>query len=298
MSLLQSTLKLLLYFDVFDHPLTAPELAWFCGIEGSSTIDKQMETLVKSGIIACTEGYYHVAGRNLGVAKRKTGSKKAEELWPNARRSAALLARIPWVKGVFITGSLSKRCVGPDSDVDFLLVIEPDRVWLTKSSLQVFRKVLPERIRVHFCTNYLISMSHLAIPEQNMFTAVELATAIPMWGSKACTALIQSNDWAKSFIPGYDACVQRAENAPSMGSPDTDSPRSHTFSGLAKRLDGRAMAAWSLFWNKKYRWLNSETRNKRFKRTPTVATNHLNDFQGWVLEEWQMRLQQYTVDEH
>ena len=53
----------------------------------------------------------------------------------------------------------------------------------------------------------------------------------------------------------------------------------------AAPLERRSMAWWGRFWNRKYGWLAESLRVQRFKRRPGISTNHLHDFQGYVLDE-------------
>ncbi len=45
------------------------------------------------------------------------------------------------------------------------------------------------------------------------------------------------------------------------------------------------MKLWDGYWNKKYAWLRPDLRAQRFKRRSEIATNHLHDFQDYVLRE-------------
>jgi len=61
-----------------------------------------------------------------------------------------VLQRFPFVRGLLVTGGMSKNSTGPDGDVDWLILVEPGRVWTLKSLLQVFRRGLPEPLREGF----------------------------------------------------------------------------------------------------------------------------------------------------
>jgi hypothetical protein len=54
-------------------------------------------------------------------------------------------------------------------------------------------------------------------------------------------------------------------------------------------LERAAIASWSAYWDRKYAWLPTSTRQQRFKRRPEIATNHLHDFQAYVLGEYERR---------
>jgi len=284
-----------LYFDVFGHPLTFSEIDRFCGHKHNPSSEMACDQLLNEGILQTDGKYVFVPGRQQSIHKRREGARRAEMKWHLAEKAASLLGRFPFVRGVMLTGGMSKLNISEGSDIDFLLIIEPDRIWLAKTLLQIWRKSLPLPLRECFCTNYLISESNLLIDEHNMFTAIELATAVPMKGPKACTQLLETNAWAGALIPGYGWTIHRAGNAPSL---PPRIPARLLEKGLGKagrRLDRMALKSWDNYWNRKYSWIETKGRNKRFKRRNDIATNHLNDFQSWVLDEWVERLAQHGV---
>ena len=113
---------------------------------------------------------------------------------------------------------------------------------------------------------------------------------MPMAGREASLQLLQANrDWIRHFVPGFDWAIQRARNM----APDSPSGIRVPSSSWIER---RAMDLWSRYWDRKYHWLDPETREQRFKRRPEIATNHLHDFQGYVLDEVEHRLSPMGVE--
>ena len=209
-----------------------------------------------------------------------------------------MLGALPFVRGVLITGSLSKNSAVQGDDVDFLLLVQPGRVWSLKTLTHVARKVMPEPLRELFCTNYLLDVDHLALEQRNLFTAVELCTAIPMFGPQACTDFLHANRWAAQFVPGMDWSVARAQNARRQSRHMPVTAVERAWSGpLATAAEKRALSMWDRYWRRKYSWLSESQRQRRFQRGEEVATNHLHDFQEYVLREARGRLSQAGLDE-
>ncbi len=280
---------MILYYDIFRHPMRAGELERLCGGDPGQAL----ASLIAEGQIVEAEGFFLRPGQGGRVLERQKRSREAERCWPQAIRAARLLARLPAVEGVLITGALSKQSAAPDGDIDFMLLIRPGQVWTSKSLLQVVRRVLPSQMREQFCTNYLLDTDHLQIPEQNLFTAMELVTAIPMVGPAACVRLLEQNAWAGRLLPGWRWSLERARHAEPL--PARLEPG--TLSGAAlSRLEPLMLEAWDRYWNRKYRWLPAEIRAERFKRRPEVATNHLHDFQRYVLSEYRTRCRMAGVE--
>lgn len=228
-------------------------------------------------------------GRGDDRAARQERARAAERLWKRARLAAATLARVPFVRGVLVTGSLSKQSASDDGDIDFMLVVAPGRAWTVKSTLHGARRLLPGLARESLCTNYILDEASLAIPERTMFTAVELATAVPMAGPGACVALLDANDWARRFVPGLDRARERAALAPPI------TPSSAVEALVPPAWDEHARAVMQRFWAWRYRWLDEQDRRKRFKQEPGVATNHLHDHSAWVAREFAARCEAHGV---
>jgi hypothetical protein len=271
-------LRTVLYYDIFRHPLTRAELARLCG----GDVDRLVDALVAAGSLEVEGTYVCRPGQRAHVEGRRARSLEAERLWADAQISAGLLARFPHVRGVFVTGGLSKQSAPRGGDVDFLLLIEPGWVWTTKSALQVLRRGLPERTRNLFCTNYLLDTDHLLVDDRNVFTAMELATAVPLYGPDACVAFLSANTWAEAHVPGLRWNVERARHARPLRQVRWAEAATAPLRGL---LEERAMKLWTGFWDHKYDWLPERARAQRFKRRPEIATNHLHDFQDYVLRE-------------
>lgn len=287
----QSILRMVMYFDVFKHPLTLNDLERLIAPGEGAAIRAAADALVAEGLLEASGPYRHRPGCGDWVPRRQQRARWAEQLWPQARRAAAVLARLPFVRGVCITGSLSKSATTPDGDVDFLLLSAPGRVWSLKTLTQVARRPLPERVRELFCTNYILSTDALQLGSRNLFTAVELATAVPMYGPETCAAFIEQNRWASQFVPGLAWSLERARCAPPLPRARAASALERVWSdSVASVAEQRALEMWDRYWNRKYNWLRADVRAKRFQRQAGAATNHLHDFQDYVLREVSSRL--------
>lgn len=281
---------MVLYHDIFRHPLRVDELAYLCG--KPDEISRAIGYAITQKWVQSRDNWVFRPGRDGDCGPRRERSACAERTWPRARRAAGLLARIPFVRGVLITGSLSKQSADPGSDIDFLLLVEPGRVWTVKLALQSFRRVMPELVRESLCTNYILSTDNLVIPRRTLYTAVELATAIPMHGPRACIELLEANLWVMQFVPGYLASVRRAEWAAALPGSRL---RATAEASIPFGVEASAQSLVTSFWDRRYFWLSEVERQRRFQRGPGVATNHLHDFSGYVESEYASRMAEFGV---
>lgn len=285
-------LRLVLYYDIFRHPLTLGELARLSGLDPRFAVSR----LEVAGRVERRGNYVCNRGRAGHIEERAARARAAERTWPAARRAGRVLAAFPWVRAALITGGLSKHSAEPGGDVDFLLLVEPGCVWTAKSALQGFRRVLPMRVRECFCTNYLLASDHLGLDDRNMYTAMELATAIPVHGARLCRALIEANPWAERYIPGLAWSRERARHAPTHVRGPIARAVETIMAPASPFIERASLAAWNGYWDRKYAWLDAPTRGQRFKRRPEIATNHLHDFQAYVLSEFARRCELAGVE--
>lgn len=277
--------RLVFYFDVFRHPLRRDELAAL----GGADIDPAIESAVARGWVEADGRHVWRRGHGADRARREARSVEAERQWRRARRAAAWLSHVPFVRGVLVTGGLSKASAGPDGDVDFMLLVEPARVWTVKAALHGLRRVLPETVRESLCTNYLLSTDALALPQRSMFHAVELATAVPMAGPAECAGLLDANPWAEAFVPGLEFSRRRARAAPPIGAhPGVEA-------AIPPRLETLGARVINDLWERRYGWLPAPERARRFQRGAGVATNHLHDYSAWVNDEFLRRCAEVGV---
>lgn len=274
-------LRMVLYFDVFKHPLSLGELTRLVAPGQADAVEAACARLEGARRLGSQGAYRFRLGREGTVERRQARARLAEQTWPAARRAARVLARFPYVRGLLVTGSLSKNSASADGDVDWLILVEPGRVWTLKTLLQIFRRGLPSGQREHFCTNYLLDTAHLALDDRNLFTAIELATAVPVAGPETCVALIDQNPWARAHVPGLAWSRERASHAPPLPVRAADAPAGP----FAATLERQCRSLWERYWDRKYGWLDPRVRAQRFKRRDEIATNHLHDFQQYVLSE-------------
>ena len=268
----------MLYFDCVRHPLRRDELAALAG----GTVDVAVAELVARGVLEAGGRHVWRRGRGADLARREARSVEAERQWDRVRRAAGALAAVPFVRGVLLTGGLSKSSAVADGDVDFMLLVEPGRVWTVKAALHGLRRVLPGAARESLCTNYLLATDALALPTHSMFHAVELATAVPLAGGDACAALLDDNRWAARWVPGLDHSLARARATPALA------PRRWEAT-IPTRLESWGATAIDRLWEARYAWLPAAERARRFQREPGAATNHLHDYSGWVNAEYARR---------
>ena len=191
------------YSDIFDYPLTAAELRrYLCG---TSIAQADFECLLRHGRLVHAhlseiDGYYTLPGREGVVATRQRRESDAARLWPRALHYGRLIASLPFVRMVAVTGELAVNNVQPGSDIDYFIVTEPGRVWMARA-LAIGVVHYAARHGDIVCPNYLVSERALTLTDRNLYTAHELAQMVPISGFATYRRLRALNRWADELLP-------------------------------------------------------------------------------------------------
>lgn len=204
--MLEEILRILLYFDVFSYPLTKGELFRYAGVDDPDAQEQlvgRLNKLVARRCIGYSKGYFFVAGKDAAVERRIKGNRYAARRLRTARRYGRLIAAFPFVRGVLLSGSLSKGYMDPDDDIDYFIVTHPGRLWMVRSMLVLFKKVFLNNSYRNFCINYFVDTHHLGIPQQNRFTATEIAFLMPAYNRKLHAEILDKNRWIRKYYPAF-----------------------------------------------------------------------------------------------
>lgn len=220
----RAVLLTLVYSDLFDYPLTAAELRRFLPVRcGDEELAAALAAL--DGHVGRRDDYLFLAGREAIVDLRRRRAALAGRRWRAARRFAAWLRRVPFLRMVAVCGSQAVDNGGDDGDVDLFLITEPRRLWIVQSITMVLRRLARLRLGVEICPNYLLTRERLAIDDRNLYTAREIAQAVPLWGDDDFRRFRDANRWVARFLP-------RAELGAATGEPARERR------GLVERLLG------------------------------------------------------------
>ena len=201
-SLVEAVLRTLLYADVFGFAMTQAEIHHFLiGLRASS--QEVAAVLQESAYLAqriqSSNGYYALQD-NAVIAQRETRNVASVALWPAARRWGRILAHLPFIRMVAITGALAMYNSKPSDDIDYLLVTVPGHTW-TARAFSVLLVRLARFWHIVLCPNYVLAESALLQNKQNLFIAHELAQMVPLAGLPLYKKLRTENEWSLPLMP-------------------------------------------------------------------------------------------------
>lgn len=284
----RAILATLRYFEIFSHPLTAGETFRFSQISSTwqASFSSCLAALVERGDIYSIGGFFLSQNEPAWVARRLEQNRRADAALPVAQRMARLIGAFPFVRGVFVSGSLSKHCMAENSDVDFFLITEPGRLWLARTLLVAFKKTFLLNSHKYFCINYFVDTEHLEIEEKNLFTATETATLLPLYGREWHDQFYAANaDWVRRFLPNFPK--RDNANVPTHSLSFLKKTAEWLLAGrLGDWLDRAAMRLTVRFWRQKFRHFDDATFDSAIKSRRYVSKHHPLYFQKKVLEQY------------
>ena len=226
-------------------------------------------------------------------SRRTKGNQMAQQSLALAKRQARLISKFPFVRAVMASGSLSKDYMDEHSDLDFFVITKPNRLWIARMLLMLYKKIFLSNSHKYFCTNYFIDENHLEIEEKNIFTATELVTLLPLYGKEYYTQLIAANGWLKNSLPNHTS--RSIEGVPAHQPSWVKQHLEKVINLLgADRFETICMNSFSSRWKKLYQQSYSKADFEiSFKTKEYVSKGHPKNHQRKVLDLYQQKLDEF-----
>lgn len=288
-------LRTMTYFDIFNYPLQSGEICNLLDTQASkANVDEGLGRLVEAGQILKAGELYSLQFEPKLFERRIKGNWLADLLLPAVRRKANLIFGFPFVRAVMASGSFSKNFMEDKSDFDFFIVCAPNRIWISRMLLVVYKRLFLKNSHQQFCINYFVDTEHLEIDEKNIFTATELATVLPLTGSTLYNQLISANErWLKQTFPNYKkrTGLYRELKTPFL---------KRFAEGMLNVLLAQYLNRWfrNITLNRwRNRYENAYDENEfriAFKSTEHVSKNHPRNFQKKIMDAYNKRVATLT----
>ena len=296
MPLRSSILKVLAYFDLFNYPVSGEEILFFLDREVPvSELNENLEVLTAEKHLFRLGTFYSLRDDPQAAERRIKGNRHATELLVIADRVSRFLYQFPYVRGVGISGSLSKHYADENADIDYFIITRSNRLWIARSLMHLFKKWSFLTGRQHwYCMNYYVDEEALEIEEKNIFTATELITLLPACGNGGLIKFFDANDWATDYFPHYRQRQREASVYP---------PPSWIKRALEKLFDNRAGDRLDDFLRRltARRWKHKEDRgdlNDKGHKMSLKTSKHFSRpnpevFQQKILNVYSSRLKEF-----
>jgi radical SAM superfamily enzyme YgiQ (UPF0313 family) len=203
---------------------------------------------------------------------------------------------MPFVRAAFVSGELAKGVASKESDIDYVIVTAPDRLWICRTILILFKKLVLFNSKKFFCLNHFVSERQLEADRKNIYTAIEIATLKPLLNAGMLNRYLIENRWITDFLP----LVRSKQSDLSIHKPSLLQRILEFFfrARFADRLDRRLMRFWDNLWIRRYPTLSEIKRRDLYRCTPDLSTAYAGDFFTKISTEYAKRLKDYGIASH
>lgn len=219
-------IKTLIRFDIFNHPLSSFEIHKFLGIElDYFSLLQYLADLEKEKKISSNFGFYCLPERLAIVVERFKRLNYFNLKIKKALRFTRLISFFPFIKGVFVSNIIGDHNLRKESDIDFLIISAPAKIWLTRFVCTFWAKILGLRPNSKtkenkICLSFYISSDNLNLEkylynEDDFYFIYWLAGLETIFfRSGVFQDFWQSNFWLKKHLPNF--CFPISEDVLNM----------------------------------------------------------------------------------
>lgn len=287
----QGIFRALAYYDIFSYPLTAEEIYYNLGKNHTNVdeVKSELNKLTSWKLIYCNGDFFQLKDDKNYIQRREKGNELARKRLKTARRVTGFISRFPFIRGILLSGSISKGFMEEDSDIDYFVITHPNRVWFSRFMLMLFKKFFLLNSKKIFCINYFVDSENLEIEEKNIFTATEIVTLLPTYGKDIYNEFYEKNYWVKQFYPNFP---RRETNKVLDRKNGVVKSFLEKILGkkLGDKIDDFAMSLFERFNKTKYKNYDQEEFKIAFKSTKKESKHHPKFFQKKVLVEFENKI--------
>jgi len=153
--------------------------------------------------------YYFLKGREKTVSLRLKRERYSKKKMETAKKIAGILAKIPFVKMVGVTGALSMNNSTKDDDIDLMIITSRDRLWTTRFFCVFILELMGKRrrpkdkkYRDKICLNMFLDERALRLEKRNLYTAHEVVQMKMVFNRGGCyERFMAENEWVLNYLP-------------------------------------------------------------------------------------------------
>jgi chaperonin GroES len=210
-SLQKNILSVLALYHAQRYPLTLLEL-WRLRLPEENVTSSfaafrvSLEELVEANLISHHQGFYFFPGNSNFVEERQQRYTYSLRLLYRLTWKLKLLAAIPFVRSVALSGSSARMHMGRESDIDLFVIVARGRIWIVRLFMTVLAQLLGVRrhgdaIAGRVCLNHYIVEGGAVRQDRNLYTAHLYAWLLPLAESSSVAIFQQKNlGWMRAYF--------------------------------------------------------------------------------------------------
>lgn len=205
----EAIIRTLCYSQVFHFPLNATEI--HRRLIGQKATLLEVQKILKNQKNIQTKGKFYFLDDQSIVAKRIHRQKISKRKMEEAQKLKPLFDKIPSIVAVFVTGTVAVGNANSNDDIDLLIITEPQKLWITRLTVNVVLDFMGKRRKPHtktpndkFCLNLWLTTDSMKIEKarRNLYSAFEVVQAKSIYEKNdASKRFLYENSWIKEYLP-------------------------------------------------------------------------------------------------
>ncbi|MGH9221327.1 MAG: hypothetical protein ACRD1W_18625 [Vicinamibacterales bacterium] len=199
-----AVLRSVTYAAMFEYPLSLEQLhASLIGVraDAATVAAWWRNSELLQATIDHQEGLYFPAGRADLLHTRARREALSCDLLARDRRILSVVAAMPFVRMVALSGSLAHLNAERSADLDLFVITAPHRVWSVTLSLLVIARLFGWRRRM--CLNYVISEAAMRVEPPDLFSANQIIHLRPVLGGDVFARFVDANPFVREIYPNF-----------------------------------------------------------------------------------------------
>jgi len=211
--------KTIVFFDIFDYPLTAFEIWQYLDVKCEINDLEESLSSIDTDKIERQNALYFLKNRSNIIETRTRRYNYSDRKIKRALRISKMFRFIPWIKMIAIGNIIGNNNLKDGSDIDFFIVSDKKRIYLTRFFTTLVTKFLLLRPRVNnvrdkICLSFYISddcadLSSLHLNKhKDLYFVYWMANLLPIYEKNNYYKLfIEKNTWIRDALPNWQQAL-------------------------------------------------------------------------------------------
>lgn len=185
--------KVIVFFDMFDYPLTAKEI--FDQLDGKYSLKEVIIGLNDlANILSNNHGFFYLKNRSNLIELRQKRYNYSVRKLKIAHKFSMIFSFLPFIKVVTLANVIGAHNMRDEGDIDLFIITEKNRIWLSRLYCAGLAKILnkrptPELKRDKICLSFYITddnlnLESLKIKPQDPYFDYWLKTMVLLYNRK------------------------------------------------------------------------------------------------------------------
>lgn len=211
----KAIVKAMAFFDSFNYPLTSFEIWQY--LDKNLDYDiflKELENLVKKGIIKKKDGVYFFHDREILVELRKKRYFYTQRKIKIAKKWFGFFNLFIGLKAVYIANIIGSNNLKDSGDIDLFIITKNKRLWSSRFLLAFLGKLFnlrpkPGQERDKLCFSFFVDENNLDLEDlkikNDLYFIYWLVGLSPLnkTDKEYFFKILKNNSWLKKYLPNY-----------------------------------------------------------------------------------------------